>query len=241
MLNQQPLVPRGLGPHAREQVFVFLVLAQGGGVGADEARPEGGEELAFEALLGVGFADDGALQVEELPVDGLEEGEERDRVGELGVDAVLEDGEELVEGAVQGVVRALGGRGAEEVGEEAAERGGEAGGAGLEHAEAGEEGVDVGEGGGEGGEGEGGEGGELALRPFHDDEDAVDVAVDVGEELGQLDAERFEAFAEVVELGDDQRGRGHVGGADAFAEVPDCDAGLLEVADLLDAVFGVVD
>lgn len=82
-------------------------------------------------------------------------------------------------------MRALGGGGAEEVGEEAAEGSGEAGGAGFEHAEAGEEGVDVGEG---GGEGEGGEGGEFALRPFHDDEDGVDVAVDVGEEFGELDS-----------------------------------------------------
>jgi len=162
-------------------------------------------------------------------------------VGELAVDAFFQHAEELVEGAVEGLVRALGGGSAEEVSEEAAEGGGEAGGAGLEDAEAREDGVQVGEGGGEGGEGEGGEGGEFALGPFHDDEDAVDVAVDVGEKFSELDAEGLEAFAEVVELGDDQRGGGHVGGADAFAEIPDCDAGFLEVADLLDAVFGVVD
>ncbi len=162
-------------------------------------------------------------------------------MGELAVDAFFQHAEELVEGAVEGLVRALGGGSAEEVSEEAAEGGGEAGGAGLEDAEAREDGVQVGEGGGEGGEGEGGEGGEFALGPFHDDEDAVDVAVDVGEKFSELDAEGLEAFAEVVELGDDQRGGGHVGGADAFAEIPDCDAGFLEVADLLDAVFGVVD
>lgn len=181
------------------------------------------------------------MEVEELAIDGLEEGEERGGVGEFAVDAFFEHAQELVEGAVQGLVRALGGGGAEEVGEEPAEGGGEAGGAGLEDAEAGEERVQVGEGGGEGGQGQGGQGAEFALGPFHDDEDAVDVAVDVGEEFGELDAEGFEAFAEGVERGDDQGRGGHVRGADAFAEVPHCDAGFLEVADLLDAVLGVVD
>jgi len=40
-------------------------------VGAYYARPEGGEEFGFQAFLGVGFADDGALQIQKLPVNIL--------------------------------------------------------------------------------------------------------------------------------------------------------------------------
>ena len=147
MLDQHALVGRRLGPHARQQVLVLLVLAQARRVGAHDAHPHRREELALETLLRVGFTDDGALQVEELAVDGLKESEERGAVGELRIDAFFQHAEELVEGTVQGLMRALRQGGAEKVGEESSKRGGEASGTILEHAKAREKGVDVGEGG----------------------------------------------------------------------------------------------
>ena len=86
-----------------------------------------------------------------------------------------------------------------------------------------------------------GELGELALGPFHDEDYVVDVAVDAGEELAQFVGEPVERIREGVELGDDYRRGGHVGGAHGFAEIPDCRAGFLELFDVRDAVFGIVD
>ena len=63
-------------------------------------------------------------------------------------DGFFEDGQELVEGALEGLFGALGGRGAEEGSGEDAEAGGLACGAVLEDAGVGEQVVDVVEGGG---------------------------------------------------------------------------------------------
>ena len=101
--------------------------------------------------------------------------------------------------------------------------------------------MDVGEGGGEGGAWIARDGVEFALGPVHDNEDAVNVTVDIGEELGEFDGETFERFAERVELVDDYRSGCHVGVADGFAQVPDCDSCFLKVANLPNAIFTVVD
>ena len=66
--------------------------------------------------MSVGFADYGALEVEELAVYGAEKGEESGAVGELGVYRFFEDREEFVEGAVKSRACALGVRGAKEGG-----------------------------------------------------------------------------------------------------------------------------
>jgi len=174
-----------------------------------------------------------------LTVDGLEEGEEGGRVGELGVDALFQHGEEFVEGALEGLSGALRAGGAEEVGYGFAERGGEAGAAGFEDTDAAEDGVDVVEGGGYGGEGERRHGGQFAFGPLHDYEDTVHVAVDVGEEFGEFNCQRFEAFAEIVQLSDNDRCRAHVGCAHALTEVPYSNASFLQVSYLLHAIFRV--
>lgn len=90
VFDEEGLVLRRLGADRGEELSVLLVLAQQRVVGAHDAGPEGAEEFRLEALLGVAFADDGALQVEELAVDVLEQGEEGGRVGEFGVDAFFE-------------------------------------------------------------------------------------------------------------------------------------------------------
>lgn len=81
--------------------------------------------------MGVGFADDGARE-EELAVDGFEEGKERSAVREFGVCALFQHADELVKGAVQGLVRPLGANGAEDFGEGFPQRSRKAGGAGFE-------------------------------------------------------------------------------------------------------------
>lgn len=91
VFEEEGLVLRRLGADRGEELFVLLVLAQQGVVGAHDAGPEGAEELRLEALLGVAFAGDGAVQVVELAVDVIEQGEEGGRVGEFGVDAFFED------------------------------------------------------------------------------------------------------------------------------------------------------
>lgn len=169
VLDEEGLVLRRLGADRSEELLVLLVLAQQGVVGAHDAGPEGAQELRLEALLRVALADDGALQVEELAVDVLEEGEEGGRVGEFGVDAFFEDVEELVESAVQGLRGALRVGGAEDCSEELAERGGEAGRWVLQEANVGEESVDVCEGGAEGAGRAGRESREFAFGPVHND------------------------------------------------------------------------
>lgn len=121
MLHEQTLILRRLGAHTRKQGSIALVLSQRGGIGTDDAGPERAQELELEVLLRRGLADGDALQVEELPVDALEEGEEGGGIGQFAVDALFEDREEFVEGAVQGLMRALRGGGTEESGEGAAE------------------------------------------------------------------------------------------------------------------------
>lgn len=74
-----------------EELFVLLVFAEHGCVRTNEFGPKGGEEVAFESFLGVGLADDGALQVEELAVDGFKEGEEGRGMSEFAVDGFFED------------------------------------------------------------------------------------------------------------------------------------------------------
>ena len=86
-----------------------------------------------------------------------------------------------------------------------------------------------------------GELGELALGPFHYEDYVVDVAVDAGEELAQFVGEPVEGVGEGVEFRDDDGCGCHVCGAHGFAEIPDCCAGFLELFDVRDAVFGVVD
>ena len=241
VVDEEMFILDGASAHVGEEFAVFLVFAELGGVGAEDARPEGGKEFAFHALLGVRLADDGALEVEELPVDGFEEGEEGGRVGEFRVDAFFEDGEELVEGALERLACALRPGGPEEVSHGAAKRGGEAGAAGLEDADAAEDGVDVIEGGGDGGQGEGGDGGEFALGPLHDDEDAVDVTVDVGEEFGEFNGQCLQTFAKIIQLSNDDRRRAHVGCAHALPEIPNSDPCLLQITYLLHAILRIKD
>ena len=64
------------------------------------------------------------MQIEELAVDGFEEGEEGGRMCELAVDGFFEYIKEFVEGAGKGDARALGGAGAEDLGDESPEEGG---------------------------------------------------------------------------------------------------------------------
>ena len=68
MLDEEGFVLRGLETDRGEELFVLLVLAQQGVIRTDDAGPEGAEEFRLETLLGVAFADDGALQVQELAV-----------------------------------------------------------------------------------------------------------------------------------------------------------------------------
>ena len=123
VLHDQVLVADGPGPHVDQEQLVLLVLSQRGGVGADKFRPQRGEEVAFQPFLGVGLADHRALQVEELAVDGFEEGEEGGGVGELAVDGFFEYVEEFVEGAGEGDARSLGRGGAKDFRDQAAEEG----------------------------------------------------------------------------------------------------------------------
>lgn len=69
----------------------------------------------------------------------------------------------------------------------------------------------------------------------------INIPIDVGKELGQLDGERLEAVAQLVQLLDDDRRARQVARAHALAQVPDGDAGGLQVADLRDAVLRVVN
>ena len=145
VVDQQAFVLGRLRPHRRQQVLVLLVLAQRRRVRPDEPHPQRREELAFQPLLRVGFADHGALQVQELPVDRFEQREERRRVGQLAVDAFFQHAEELVERPVQCPMRVLGVRGPEEFGENSAHRCWQPRRAVLEDADPREEGVQVGE------------------------------------------------------------------------------------------------
>ncbi len=120
VLHQHALVRSRLGPHRREEHFVLLVLAQPRRVGAHDAHPHRAEEFALEPLLRVRLPDDGALEVEELAVDRLEQREEGRAVGELGIDAFFKHAQELVERPVQSLMRALGSGGPEEIGKEGA-------------------------------------------------------------------------------------------------------------------------
>lgn len=107
MVDEDVLVADRLLAHVGQQQPVLLVLAQLGRVGPEHARPQRREQLALLALLLVRLADHGPGQVQELPVDGLEQAEQRRRVRQLAVDALLEHGQELVEGALQRPPRAL--------------------------------------------------------------------------------------------------------------------------------------
>ena len=75
----------------------------------------------MEFGLGGGFADDGASEVEEVEVDGFEEGEKGDGVLKLGGDGVFEDGEEFGEEELDETLLALRVGWAENVGCELAE------------------------------------------------------------------------------------------------------------------------
>ena len=75
----------------------------------------------MSGVLGGGFADHGSCKVEELPVDGFEEGEERETVLELRVDGVFEHGEEFGEGSLEGLAGSLGRREPEDGGCEIAD------------------------------------------------------------------------------------------------------------------------
>ncbi|KAI4143212.1 MAG: hypothetical protein LQ340_007085, partial [Diploschistes diacapsis] len=243
VLDQQILVRDRLLPHALQQHPVLLVLPQLGPPGAHGAHPEAGEHLALQPLLRVELAHGGALQVEELAVDVGEEGEETGGVRELRVDGLLQRGQEFREGALERQARLLGRRARDQRREDEVEgRRGSAGGVRVrEHAQGREEGVQAVQGGRErGGRGRG-ECGELALRPFHHQDNVVDVAVHRREEVGKLVRETLERVGEVVELGDDERRGCHVCGAHALAQVPDRGPRFLQLVDVRDAVFAVVD
>lgn len=145
VLDENVLVANRLFAHILQEQAVLLVLLHGARLGAEDARPEGAEQVGVHFLLGVALADDGAREVLELVLNGLEEGEEAQGVLQLVVDGLLEDGEELVEGALQRLARALRVGEAKDRGRDGAEGGGRAG-RGLEDAGGAEEGVDVVEG-----------------------------------------------------------------------------------------------
>lgn len=69
----------------------------------------------------------------------------------------------------------------------------------------------------------------------------VNVAVDVGKEPGQLNGQRLEALAQLVQLLHNQRRRRHVGRAQTLAQIPHGHARLLQVADLPHPVLRVED
>lgn len=143
MIYQYTFVHDGFGTHVLEERFVFLVFAEGLTVGAEGASPERGEEVGFEAFLFVGFADDGAGEVEKLAVYAFEEGKEIGGVGEFVGDAFFEDGDEFSECSLQGLPGLLGEGWSEEGSEQESKFGGGVGGC-FEEAEGGEEVVDVG-------------------------------------------------------------------------------------------------
>ena len=118
MLHEQTFILRRFATDRGEEGFVLFILLQLDLIGADHAGPEGREEFRFFAFLRVAFAEDGALEVEKLTVDGFEEGEEGGAVREFRVDTFFQHAKEFVEGAVERVVCALGAGGAEEGGED---------------------------------------------------------------------------------------------------------------------------
>ncbi len=69
----------------------------------------------------------------------------------------------------------------------------------------------------------------------------IHIAVNVCEKFGQFDGQRLEAIAELIELFHDDRCRRHVAAADALAQVPDCDARSLQITDLGDSIFRIID
>lgn len=122
VLDEDALVADRLVADVAQQLAVGLKLAQLGGASAEQTGPEAGEEVGVELLLGRGLADDGAGEVEEVEVDGLEERKESDAVLQLGLDAVFEDGEELGEEQLDEALLALRVAQPEDVRRERAER-----------------------------------------------------------------------------------------------------------------------
>lgn len=150
MADEVALVADGFGAHVMEEGAVLFELAKLGCAGAEDARPQAGEELCVEFFLGGGLVGDGAGETEEVGVDVVEEGEEGDGVFELGLDGFLEGGEEVVEEELDHALFALGVGQAEDGCCKAAEAGGVAVGV-FEDGGGGEEVVDVVVGVGEGG------------------------------------------------------------------------------------------
>lgn len=163
MIHERQFVLHSLILDTGKQLFILLKLRNPRAIATNTPAPELRKftiRCCFVAFLAVRFADDGALQVEELAVDCFEEAEEGGRVGEFGVDAFFEDVKEFGKGALESGFGDLVVGLAEEVGEEF-------GGAGAEGAV--DVGVHVFVDGGEAVGHVGGDLREFALGPFHYD------------------------------------------------------------------------
>ncbi len=142
---------------------------------------------------------------------------------------------------MEGLAGSLRSRCAEEVGYGSAEGGWEAGGAGFEDSGAAEDGVDVVEGGRDGGLRQGGDGGKLTLGPFHDDQNAVDVTIHVGEESGEFERQSLQTLAQIIEAFGDDRRRGHVGCSHRLPKIPHCNPCFPQVTYLSCTVLRIKD
>ena len=144
VLHEHGLVLRRPRPDRGEEFLVLLVLPQRFPVRSHHAGPERGEELALEPFLGVGLAHDGALEVQELAVDALEQCDQLGAIGQFCLDTLFQYTDKFVEGAVQCLVGPLRRRHAEQSGEELAGRGLKPGGATFEYPGSRQKSMDIG-------------------------------------------------------------------------------------------------
>lgn len=172
VLDQDALVAHRLLAHVLQQQAVALVLLDVARPRAQDARPQGRQQVRVDLILRVGLAHHRARQVEELVVDALKKPEQCQAVLQLVVDGLLQDSQELVEGALQGLARALrvghaedGRRDGTDASWRASRR--------LEQAGGGEHRVNVVKGRRQGRGWERGHLGELATSPVHHDQDAI--------------------------------------------------------------------
>lgn len=81
MFDQQRFIRCSFRAHIRQELFILLIFAQQARVGAHNADPEARKKFALEAFLCVRFANDGALKVEKLAVNGFEKSKKRGATG----------------------------------------------------------------------------------------------------------------------------------------------------------------
>jgi len=121
MVHQRQFILHRLVLDTGKQLFVFLKLRNPRAIAADAPTPELRKLTIsgrFVAFLAVGFANNGALQVQELAIDSFKEAEERSRVSEFSIYAFFEDIQEFSKGALERGFGDLVVGLAEEVGEE---------------------------------------------------------------------------------------------------------------------------